>query len=234
MRGDVLQVLGSMDSVEEACRKAGVRVESHDRMQFFLNAFVRVIAVESRHLARCRLVGVGDFASHLLPSALRSGRECSVETRNHDEPFGSPSWEWEDSVERPELQDLADEGVQELLHKAKYHRRNVEDSHSALQEMQARLAAETEERDHLSRVDDELDKRVVLQKLFDESPATVGLRCPLARTPVGDRGARKKCAQEFKSIYSSWIQRRQFSCLTTKSDKQLWLTQTTVVGVLWE
>ena len=51
VRGDVLQVLGSMDSVEEVCRKAGVRVESHDRMQLFLNAFVRVIAVESRHLA---------------------------------------------------------------------------------------------------------------------------------------------------------------------------------------
>ena len=41
VRGIVLQVLGSMDSVEEACRKAGVCVESHDRMQLFLNAFIR-------------------------------------------------------------------------------------------------------------------------------------------------------------------------------------------------
>ena len=57
------------------------------------------------------------------------------------------------------------------------HRRNVEDSYSALQEIQARLAAETKERDHVSRVGDELDKRIVLQMLLGESPATASLRC---------------------------------------------------------
>ena len=145
VRGDVLQVLGSMDSVEEACRKAGVRVESYDRMQLFLNAFVRVIAVESRHLARCRLVGVGDFvfpasafSTAIRTRVLRGDARprkpwlLRLQYRWPDEPFGSPSWEWEDNVERPELQDLPDEGMQELLHKAKYHRRNVEDLHSAL------------------------------------------------------------------------------------------------------
>ena len=67
-------------------------------------------------------------------------------------------------------------------------RRNVEDSHSALQEMQTCLAAETDERDHLSRAGDELDKRIVLQKFLVSRQRRWGLRCPLARTPVGDRG----------------------------------------------
>ena len=133
-RGDVLQVLGSMDSVEEACRKAGVRVESHDRMQLFLNAFVRVIAVESRHLARAGLWAWATSSSQLLPSALRSGRECSVETRDHGNRVcfgcsivgqmnpsaclrGSGRTTWRGSNCRIS----PDEGVQELLHKAKYH-----------------------------------------------------------------------------------------------------------------
>ena len=54
------------------------------------------------------------------------GDALRLQYRWPDEPFGSPSWEWEDNVGRPVLQDLSDESVQELLHKAKYHRRNLE------------------------------------------------------------------------------------------------------------
>ena len=99
----------------------------------------------SRHLARCWLVGVGYFVfpasafstairTRVLRGDARPRKPCLLWLQYcwSDEPFGSPSWEWEDNVERPELQDLPDEDVQELLHKAKYHRRNVEDSHSAL------------------------------------------------------------------------------------------------------
>ena len=102
VRGDVLQVLGYMDSVEEACRTRVLRGDARPR-----------------------------------------NRVC----------FGRTG-----TAPRGEVP-----------------RRNVEDSHSALQEMQARLAAETDEQDHLSRAGDELDKRIVLQKLLSESPATVGL-----------------------------------------------------------
>ena len=70
-------------------------------------------------------------------------------------------------------------------------RRNVEDSHSALQEMQARLAAETDKRDR------RVGKRIVLQKLLGESSATVGL-------------ALSSCAD------ARWRPRRQFSYLTIK------------------
>ena len=101
--------------------------------------------------------------------------------------------------EWPEVH-LPDEGVQELLHEAKYYRRNVEDSHSALQEMQACLAAETDERDHLSRVGDELNERIVLQNLLGESPVTVGFLCPLARTPVGDRGVSSRVPEHHQGL----------------------------------
>lgn len=212
-RGDVLQVLGCLDTIVEACRKAGVRMDTREQIRPFLNAFVRIIAVESRHLARCRLPGVGDFVfpasafssaalpeqlavpTHKNPSTRGSwmygGDEDqefmddstalkrwttsdsqvgsiavtatdSEQSRHVEEAFCSPEWDWEDNIERPTLQDLPAEGVQELLHEAKHHRHNVEESHSAIHEMQARLATETEGLEHLSRVGDELDNRVVL------------------------------------------------------------------------
>ena len=195
VRGVVLQVLGSMDSVEEACRKAGVCVESHDRMQLFLNAFIRSMAVES--------------SSQLLPSALRSGRECSVETRDRRNRvcFGcsivgqmNPSARLRGSGKRRGEARIAvspGRGHTGTAPRGEVSRRNVEDSHSALQEMQARLAAETDERDHHSRAGDESDKRIVLQKLLGESPATVG-------------PALSSCAD------ARWRPRRQFSYLTIK------------------
>ena len=67
-------------------------------------------------------------------------------------------------------------------------RRNVEVSHSALQEMHACVAAEADERDHLLRAGDELNQRIVLQKFLVSRQRRWGLRCPLARTSVEGRG----------------------------------------------
>ena len=78
--------------------------------------------------------------------------------------------------------------------------RNVEDSHSALQEMQACLA-ETDKRDHLLRARDELNKRIVLQKFLVSRQRRWGLRCPLARTPVGDRGVSSRVPEHHQGPF---------------------------------
>ena len=93
-------------------------------------------------------------------------------------------------MKRPELQDLPDEGVQELLHEAKYHRRNVEDSHSALQEMQARLAVETDVSGIISRVLlTSWTRGSSCKSCLVSRHRRWGLRCPLARTPIGDEAS---------------------------------------------